>query len=73
MPHHCPIPVRSTDSRCCYQTGSAPLFTLCLAVLAALSCYAGFGRAAPSAAPQMAAISSMAPALDNEGGAPPAD
>jgi len=47
MSHQCPFPVRSTDNRRCYRTGSAPGFTLCLALVAALSCYAGFSQAAP--------------------------
>jgi hypothetical protein len=46
MSHQCPFPVRSTDNRRCYRTGSAPGFTLCLALVAALSCYAGFSQAA---------------------------
>lgn len=48
MPRHCPFPVRSTDSRRSYHTGSAPGFTLCLALVAALSGYAGFSHAAPA-------------------------
>ena len=47
MPHHCPFPVRSTDSRRSYRTGSAPGFTLCLALVAALSGYAGLSHADP--------------------------
>lgn len=47
MSHHCPFPVRSTNSRCSYQTGSAPGFTLCLALVAALMGYAGLSHAAP--------------------------
>jgi hypothetical protein len=47
MSHHCPFPVRSTDNRRCYQTGSAPGFVLCLALAAALlCCYIDFGYAA---------------------------
>lgn len=49
MLHHCPFPVRSTDSRRGYYTGSAPGFTLGLALVAALSGYAGLSHAAPSA------------------------
>jgi hypothetical protein len=49
MPHHCPFPVRSTDSRRGYHTGSAPCFTLGLALVAVLSGYAGFSHAAPAA------------------------
>ena len=45
MPHHCPFPVRSTDSRRCYRTGSAPGFTLCLALVAILAGYAGLSHA----------------------------
>ncbi|MHB1144208.1 MAG: hypothetical protein ACYCZS_04845 [Thiobacillus sp.] len=50
MSHQCPFPVRSTDSRRCYRTGSAPGFTLCLALVAALSGYAGYSHAAPALA-----------------------
>lgn len=49
MSKQCPFPVRSTDSRCCYRTGSAPGFTLCLALVAALSGYAGLSHAATGA------------------------
>lgn len=49
MSHQCPFPVHSTDNRRCYRTGSTPGFVLCLAVIAALSCFAGFGHAASSA------------------------
>jgi hypothetical protein len=45
MPHHCPFPVRSTDSRRCYRTGSAPGFALCLALVAVLWGYAGLSHA----------------------------
>jgi hypothetical protein len=48
MSHHCPFPVRSTDSRSSYRAGSAPGFTLCLALVAALSGYAGYSQAAPA-------------------------
>lgn len=47
MPRNCPFPVRSTDSRRCYRTGSVPGFTLSLALVAALSGYAGLNHAAP--------------------------
>jgi subtilisin family serine protease len=46
MPHHCPFPVRSTDNRRCYRTGSAPGFALSLALAAVLSGYASLGEAA---------------------------
>lgn len=49
MPHHCPFPVRSTHNRSRYRAGSAPGFTLSLALIAALSGYAGLGEAAPAA------------------------
>ena len=49
LAHHCPFPVRSTDSRRCYRTGSMPGFTLCLALVAALSGYASFSHAAADA------------------------
>jgi hypothetical protein len=62
MSHHCPFPVRSTDSRRCYRTGSAPGFTLCLALIAALSGYAGYSHAAPVAAGAPLAGSPDAPA-----------
>lgn len=48
MPHNCPFPVRSTDSRSCYRTGSMPGFTLGLALVAALTGYAGISHAAPA-------------------------
>lgn len=51
MSHHCPFPVRSTDSRRSYRTGSAPGFTLSLALVAALSGYAGFSHSSPMAIP----------------------
>lgn len=49
MLHHCPFPVRSTDNRRCYRTGSAPGFTLTLALVAAVAGYAGVSHAAPQA------------------------
>jgi subtilisin family serine protease len=49
MPHQCPFPVRSTDSRVSYHPGSLPGFTLGLALMAAIGCYAGLGHAAPAA------------------------
>jgi len=48
MSHNYPFPVRSTDSRLCYRTGSGPGFTLTLALVAALSGYAGLSDAAPA-------------------------
>lgn len=48
MSHHCPFPVRSSDNRRGYRTGSAPGFTLGLALMAALSGYAGISEAAPA-------------------------
>jgi hypothetical protein len=50
MSRHCPFPVRSTDSRSSYRAGNAPGFTLCLALVAALSGYAGYSHAAPATA-----------------------
>lgn len=49
MPHHCPFPVRSTDARRSYRTGTVPGFTLTLALVAALSGYASLSDAAPPA------------------------
>ena len=68
MSHQCPFPVRSTNNRCCYRTGSAPGFALCLAVVAALSCYAGFSRAAQFSPAEVTAISGTGPALDAPSG-----
>lgn len=71
MPRQCPFPVRSANSRCCYQSGSVPGFALCLAVVAALSCFAGFSHAAPftsAGASSLAEISSAASAIDDPGG-----
>jgi len=62
MSRHCPFPVRSTDSRSCYRTGSAPGFTLCLALVAALSGYAGYSHAEPAVAGAPLAESLDAPA-----------
>lgn len=45
MSHQCPFPVRSTDSRCGYRAGSVPGLSLCLALVAVLSCFAGFSHA----------------------------
>lgn len=69
MSHQCPFPVRSTDNRRCYRTGSAPGFVLCLAVAAALSCYAGFSHAAPIHALQ-AGGSGVVPALGHHPAGP---
>lgn len=62
MSHHCPFPVRSTDSRSCYRAGNAPGFILCLALVAALSGYAGFSFAAPALAGAHPADSMDSPA-----------
>ena len=70
MSHQCPFPVRSTDNRCGYQTGTVSGFALCLAVVAALSCYAGFSDAAQFAPVQVnsqTAVSGTVPAIDNPG------
>jgi len=69
MSHQCPFPVRSTDNRNCYKTGSAPGFVLCLTVVAALLFYADFGHAqsAPVLANSQTAISGTVPAIDNPG------
>lgn len=50
MSHQCPFPVRSTDNRCGYRTGNATGFILSLALVAALSGYAGLSHAAPAGA-----------------------
>jgi thermitase len=47
MSHQCPFPVRATDTRRCYRTGSVPGFTLSLTLVAILSGYAGLSDAAP--------------------------
>lgn len=49
MSRQCPFPVRSTDSRCGYRTGSLPGLTFSLALIAALACFAGVGHAADPA------------------------
>lgn len=70
MSHQCPFPVRSTDNRCGYQTGTVSGFALCLAVLAALSCYAGFSDAAQFASARVSsptALSGAAAAIDYPG------
>jgi thermitase len=58
MSHQCPFPVRATDTRRCYRTGSVPGFTLSLTLVAILSGYAGLSEAAP--APQASAKASGA-------------
>lgn len=45
MSHQCPFPVRSTDSRCGYRTGSLPGLAFSLALIAALTCFAGICHA----------------------------
>jgi len=50
MSHQCPFPIRSSDSRHSYRAGSAPGFTLILALVAALSGYASLSEAAPAVA-----------------------
>lgn len=49
MSHHCPFPVRSTDSRCGYHASSVPGLSLCLALTVALSCFAGLSYAGGAA------------------------
>ncbi|MGV8990242.1 MAG: hypothetical protein ACOH1Q_02445 [Thiobacillus sp.] len=46
MSHNCLFPVRSTDSRHCYRTGSGLGFTLSLTLVAILAGYAGLSPAA---------------------------
>ena len=48
MSRYCPFPVRSSDIRRCYHTGSAPGFALGLALAVALSGYVGPSDAAPA-------------------------
>jgi hypothetical protein len=56
MSHQCPFPVRATDTRRCYRTGSVPGFTFCLTLAAILLAYAGLSDAAPAEnAPKSAA------------------
>lgn len=68
MSHQCPFPVRSTNNRCCYRAGSVPGFALCLAVVAALSCYAGFSQAAQFAPARATVVSAAGPAIDAQAG-----
>lgn len=66
MSHQCPFPVQSSDNRCGYRRGSAPGFTLGLALVAALSGYAGLSHGAPSDIAQgkkPSALPTTAPAL----------
>lgn len=62
MSHHCPFPVRSTDTRRSYRAGNAPGFTLTLALIAALSGYAGLSDAAPAPTKNGAAANAELPA-----------
>lgn len=55
MPRQCPFPVRSSDSRGFYRSGTVPGVALGLALAAALLGYAGFSHAAPSLNPIAAA------------------
>lgn len=77
MPYHpSSFPIRSTDSRCCYRTGSAPCFSLALALVAALSVYAGFSHATPgvhAAAGHAAAVSVTGSPSPTQPDAGPAD
>lgn len=62
MSHQCPFPVRSTDSRCAYRTGSLPGLTLSFALIAALTCFAGICHAhglvaEPAALPDFVSLS----------------
>ena len=50
MSRHCPFPVRLSDNRCCYRSGTAPGFSLSLLLVALLTGYAGFSEAAPASA-----------------------
>ena len=63
MSHQCPFPVISSDNRRGYHTGSAPGFTLGLALMAALGGYAGISDAAPAAAAQANAPASSGAVL----------
>jgi subtilisin family serine protease len=63
MSHQCPFPVRSSDNRFGYRTGSTPGFTLSLALVAALGGYAGISDAAPAAAAQANAPASSGAVL----------
>ena len=54
MSHQCPFPVRSTDSRCGYRTGSLPGLAFSLALIAALTCFAGVSHAGGLTASQAA-------------------
>jgi len=51
MSHQCPFPVRATDTRRCYRTGSVPGFTFSLTLVAILLGYAGISDAAPTKKP----------------------
>jgi len=52
MSHQCLFPVRASDTRRCFRTGSVPGFTLSLTLVAILSGYAGLSDAAPAAVAQ---------------------
>ena len=47
MPRQCEFPIQFSDNRRCYRVGATPSFTISLALVAALSGYAGFSHAAP--------------------------
>lgn len=71
MSHHCPFPVRSNDSRCGYHASSIPGLSLCLAIVAALTCFAdlsyaeavGAAHAEPIASANSASLAPSTPQL----------
>lgn len=65
MSHQCPFPVRSTDNRLSYRAGTVPGFTLTLALIAALSGYAGLSDAAPAAQANAKALGAAEPSVSS--------
>ena len=48
MPRQCQFPIQFSDNRRCYRSGTTPGFVFTLAVVAALTGYAGLSHAASS-------------------------
>jgi hypothetical protein len=46
MPRQCQFPVQFSDNRRCYRSGTTPGFAIGVALIAALTGYAGFSHAA---------------------------
>jgi hypothetical protein len=59
MSRHTPFPIRSTDNRRSYHTGSAAGFAVVLAVVAGIAGYAGASHALPFAGTTAARVATL--------------